>query len=385
MHVVIVGGGFAGIRAAREISKRSLGKITLISDHSHFLNRATLYTAVTDQDEANAVIELDDIFAKNHDITIVQDNLTGIDPDRRLALCKQGRFSYDRLILALGTTADYAHTPGANKHSYDTATLDHVRRLRQRIYDDITSNRSTESIYTIVGGGTTGVELAGSLASLTSRLHAHYSPTRTKLHIGLMERHNRLLPNHSKAAGRIARKRLHQLGVSVMLGYDVRTVGGRTVTVDGRKLPSDTTIWATGTANSPFYAQHKTYFQIDKAGNVLVNPYLEAYKNIYVLGDNANVHFVNSAHIAIDMGSFIADHLARVASDRPLRPFRPRRHLTTIPIGDDWAYAELGGIYTAGRLGYQLRKHHVLHNYRQIVSRYQALHAWNSYHDRSLK
>lgn len=384
MQIVIVGAGFAGIKAALELSRRGFTSITLISDRSHFLNHASLHKLVSLEDESVATIEFDDLLVEHPSIKVVYDRLVSIEPGRRLVTCKRKKFYYDKLILALGTSTDLGAVKGVSQHGFDAESLKHLRRLRRHVLTSLNKPGSTDDVYTIVGGGAAGVELAGSLASFVNQLN-HHPTTRTgKITIGLIEKQSRLLPNFSKTASKVAEKRLQSLGVNILTDQTVIKVDKSTVVFGDQKLPSNTTIWATGVVNNPFYQQHSEYFGFDRQGNVLVNAHLEAYRDIHVLGDNTNIHSISPVASALDMADYVADHLARLISGRQLRQFKAPRPLVTVPIGDDWAYAEYRRIYSSGRSGYRLHRWKSVANYNQIMTRSQALKTWNKYNSEPL-
>lgn len=378
MQVVIVGGGFAGIKSALELCRRGFGDITLVSDQPYFLNRSTLHKVASLEDESASVIPLDDLLADYPSIKLVHGRLASVDPERRYITCRSKKIYYDKLILALATTTDFT-TKGAKLHSFDTEVLSHLRRLRQHLFSSLNGPQASDEVYTIVGGGLTGVELAGSLASYVNQLKNSPTAKNNRIAIGLIEKQNRLLPNFSKTAGKQAKKRLEALGVSVITGQTVKQVDKDTVRLNNQTVPSNTAIWATGTINNQFYQDNSAYFNLDKHGNVLVNSYLEAYQDIHVLGDSTAIHSINQAHNAIDMGVYIADHFARLVSGRGLQEFKPRQHLVTISIGDDWAYAEHRRIYSTGWFGHKLHYWQSISNYRQIMSKSRAAKTWNNY------
>lgn len=379
MHTVIVGGGFAGVRAALEISKRQLGKITLISDQPYFLHHATLYATATGRSEKESVITLEDVFANHHDVTVVQDTLTSIDPDRKLALGAKKQYPYDTLVLALGSSTDYFSKGRKNNHSFGLHTLEDVRTFRRHIMTEVKQDKHLDKNYVIIGGGETGVELAGALALYLQELAHLYLSKRTKISIVLVESQERILPHSSRTASKRVASRLARLGVTVLAGTHVERVGAHSVKIGERELSTETIMWTNGTVNNSFFKEHSNYFILTPQGRVTVNPYLEAYKDIYVLGDNAAIRGAGTAHAAIDMGTFIAKHLVRKITDRPLKPFAPHSHTTNIPVGDGWAYIEKFGVYVDGPVGHWLRRHLVLRSYRNIVSRNMALRAWRAH------
>jgi NADH:ubiquinone reductase (H+-translocating) len=379
MHTVIVGGGFAGIRAALEISKRQLGKVTLISDQPDFIHHATMYSTIAGHDKAESVISLEDIFANHHDIKVIHDSLSSVDPDRHLAVCKKRSYSYDSLILALGSTSNFFDVKGAAKHTIGINNLKDIDTLHHHIKNEILHDKHLDKNYIIVGGGTTGVEVAGALANYLKDLSVQYLTKRAKVNITIAEVSPRLLPQYSKMASSKVTARLKKLGVTVRTSTAVTKIDDHYAVIGGKKVPTQTVIWTSGSSNNPFFARNRAYFQLAKNGRVVVNPYLEAYRDIYVLGDNADITHTGTAYSAIDTGEFIAEHLLRKVTDRPLRAFRGKKHTVSVPVGDDWAYIESHGIYVDNILGHWLRRYLELKSYRKLLAPNMAQAAWKSH------
>jgi NADH dehydrogenase len=383
MHTVIVGGGFAGIRAALEISKRQLGKITLISDQPDFIHHATMYSTITGHDKAESVISLEDIFANHHDIKVVHDSLASVDPDRSLAVCKKRSYTYDSLVLALGSTSNFFDVKGAAKHTLGVNSLKDIDTFHKHIKNEILRDKHLDKNYVVVGGGTTGVEVAGALAKYLKDLSYEYLTKHAKINITIAEAQSRILPHHSKTASTKVTARLKALGVTVHTSSAVTKIDEQYAMIAGKKIPTETVIWTSGSLNSPFFAHNRTYFQLAANGRVVVNPYLEAYRDIYVLGDNVDATHAGTAYSAVRMGEFIAEHLLRKVTDKPFRAFRDKKHALSIPIGDDWAYVEAYGIYVDGRVGHWVRRYIELKSYRKLLAANMAHAAWKSHNKKS--
>lgn len=379
MHTVIVGGGFAGVKAALELSKRQTGKITLVSEKSYFLYHAALYATATGSSPDQSVIELSDIFAKHNDIEVVVDTLTALDPEHNRIVCKKKSYQYDTLILALGSVTSFFDIPGAEDSTFTIQTLEGIADFHNHLKKTLQKDHRLDKNYVIVGGGASGVELAGVLAPYLEALAAKYMVRHTKIRITLVDQKDRLLPFLSSSAGRVAERRLKKLGVNVILSKRVISFDKTHITLEDKKIPTKTVIWTAGAANHPIFKEHQQFFDIAKNGRIVVNPYLEAYRDIYVLGDNANTKDSGTAHAALNMGAFVAAHLERKLCGRQLFTYKPKNFTYTIPIGDNWAYAERWGIYTSGPLGHWIRRRFELNGYRQILSETQALAAWNAH------
>lgn len=379
MHTVIVGGGFAGVKAALEISKRGLGTVTLISDEDHFLHHATLYATATGKNMAESVVPLSEIFAGNTRVTVVHDRLISVDPARRLAVCDKTSYKYSKLILAIGSVTTYFGIKGVARHAYGIKTLEEVKEFNSHIKSEVIKNRRLDRNYVIVGAGATGVELAGALHEYLEHLSIVHQVPRPRIKITLVEAAPRILPRLSKAASRVVRKRLTSLGVTVLTNHKVEQLNKDFITIDNKKVPTETAVWTSGVANNPFFSEHSDLFHLAPNGRVDVNQYLEATRDIFVIGDNNTVKHSGMAWPALRQATFVAQHLARVRAKRPLIAFRPVAPPSGIPVGEKWSYVEWHGIYIAGVIGHWIRRRMELHGYKQLIPGPLAIAAWRAH------
>ena len=379
MHTVIVGGGFAGVKAALEISQRGLGKVTLVSDEKYFLHHATLYATATGRSSAESVIPLSDIFAKHHDVSVVQATMKTIKPDKRVLVTTVSDISYDTLIIAIGMVTSYFGIKGMQQHSYGIKTLEQIHELQKHIKKQVTTG-ATDKNYVIVGAGPTGVELAGSLGGYIQELEETYVVKHRRTTIHVIEACDRVLPKSSKTASKVTKKQLEKLGVVVHLNAKVTNVDASTIEIGDTSLKSHTIIWTAGVTNNPFFGNHPDVFTLTRpGGQVVVDDYLCAAPNIYVLGDNAATKNGGVAWTALHNAEYIADHLARQLTARPLHPYKPKYFPQSFPIGDNWAYSEWRGMYADGSLGYFARRMIEYRSYRALLSRTLAMAAWKAH------
>lgn len=381
MHTVIVGGGFGGVTAALELSKRQLGKITLISDQTHFLHHATLYATATGRSTRESVIPLEDIFAKHHDVEVVNDTMVDLDAEGHIVKGENASYKYDNLIISIGVVTTYFGIDGMAAHSYGIKTLEEVTAFKEHIRAEILEDKKLDKNYVIVGGGPTGVELAGALQSYLHELADAYMIKNAKVNITLVEAAPTLLPRSSKTAGKKVKQRLEKLGVKVLLNHKVEAADGGHIVIDGEKVETHTIVWTSGVANHPFFSQHPEVFTCSDKGPraVIVDDQLQAYPDIYVLGDNAATPNAGVAWTAIHGAQFVADHLARKLTQRTYKKYKLPKPAESFPIGDGWAYTEWKGVYAAGRLGYLLRRYMERKNYFALLPRDQAVGAWKAH------
>jgi len=379
MNTVIVGGGFAGVRAALMLDKYKLGKITLISDIPYFLHHATLYSTATGRDKAESVIPLEDIFADRPNVKIVIDTMKSIDAGRKLVVGKENDYNYDNLIIAIGCVTTYFNINGMCNHCFGIKSLQEVDDFTNHIRDEIINNKHLDKNYFVIGAGPTGVELAGSLQQhLQEQLKIHKN-TYGKIKISIVEAAPRIVPRSSDTAAKLISKRLQNIGIKVLVGQTVEALDGDTITISGKKYPTETAIWTSGVANNPFFAKHKELFDLAPNGRVNVNKYLQASDDIYVIGDNNTVKYSGTAWPAFAQAEFVAKHLKRISRNRQLGRFKPHEPPSGIPVGSKWGYVEWHGIYLTGRSGYYVRRKIELRGYMKILKIHAAIAAWRAH------
>lgn len=379
MNIVIVGGGFAGVKAALEISKQNLGHVTLISDEDYFLHHATLYATATGKSYAESVVPLNELFAGNKSVTVIKDKVISLDHDRNLVVGTAKSYEYDKLIIAIGSVTTFFGNQSIEKHAFGIKTLQEVKAFNEHIKDEVIRDRHLDKNYIIVGAGATGIELAGALHEYLEHLSVVHQVHRPNIKITIVEAAPRILPRLSKTASRVVEKQLTSLGIKILLNHKVESLSDEFVTIDGKKVPSETVVWTSGVANNPFFKAHDSIFKLAPNGRVEVNQYLEGTRNVFVLGDNNTVKYSGMAWPALDQASFVARHLARLKRKEPLVGFRPSQPPSGIPVGSSWAYVEWHGVYAAGLTGHLIRRRMELYGYKQLLPRPVALAAWRAH------
>jgi NADH dehydrogenase len=357
MHTVIVGGGIAGIKAAREISRRGLGKVTLISQNPEFVYHSMLYAAAMG-DLSGDTVALDVIFAGDSNVEVVVGVLEDIDIEHKQVVCADTAYKYDSLILAPGASINYFDVPGADRYSFSIETIKKANELRRHIHDDIAIDHKFEKQYVIVGGGLTGVELAGAIGAYIHKVAAAHGITKGNVRVMLVEQEERLLPLCSRTASNKAMRRLKKLGVTVRLGHRVDSLTGEYVVIDGKKIPTGTVVWTCGSRGNALFLDYPHLFKTAEDGRVMVDGRLQAHDNIYVIGDSAALPYGGRVSSALREASYVARYLDRKMHKQPTRAYKPSRSATYLRIGSQWAYVERYGIYAAGATGYVLFRLH---------------------------
>jgi NADH dehydrogenase len=355
-QVLIVGGGFAGVAAARELANDPRFVVTVLSDDSDMRYYPTLYRTATGGERANSSIPLSRIFKDDGNVHIEQGIATTLDRKAKTIITKDGKsYSYDTLILALGVVTNYFGIPGLADYSFSIKSQAEVARFKAHLHKQLVDERRPDLNYVIVGAGPTGIELAGALPTyLRHIMKNHDQPAHRAIHIDLVEAGPRLLPRLPKKTSRSVRKRLRKLGIKLYLKSIVQAETADGLTMNGQPLSSHTVIWTAGVTNHPFFTDN--HFSIMARGKVAVDTYLRADDNIFVLGDNANTPFSGMAQTALRDGVFVAHNLRRIASHRSLKSYIAKQPITVIPAGPHWAAVVWRKMQFNGKLGYLLRE-----------------------------
>lgn len=380
--VVVVGGGFGGVKAALELARSKNFLVTLISDHDYFLHHATLYATATGHSHKESVVSLASIFSDLSNVTVVKDSAENVDPTRKELHCKHKTYPYDKLILSLGMVTSYFNLAGVEQHSYGIKTLEEVTAFNRHLHTELVNDQHLKKRYVVVGGGPTGVELAAALSHYLADIYRAHKIQKADIAIDLVEAAPRILPTMSQAASNMVTAQLRKLAVNVLTNQKVQSLSDTSVTINGRRVASHTVIWTSGVANNPFYARHSQWLVALPNGRIKVDDYLMAHPHVYVIGDNAATTYSGTAHTALRHGAFVAAHLNRLARGNEPLPYTPKRYAVTVPVGSNWAIYEAGYLRIIGRFGYAIRRLDELLNYTQLLPFGRAIAVW---HERAIR
>jgi NADH dehydrogenase len=350
-HVVIVGGGFGGLAAAQALAGAPGIRVTLIDRRNYHLFQPLLYQVATAVLAPGEVAEpIRRILSGCRNITVLLGEADAIDPVRREIHLTQGTtLAYDTLVVATGATHSYFGHPEWERFAPGLKTLEDARRIRARVllaFEQAelgTSAAERERLLTfvVIGGGPTGVEMAGAIAGLAHQALArdfrNIDPTRSR--IILVEAGPRILGTFPDDLSTYAARALEGLGVTVLTGKPVEEITDEGVTAGGVFIPAATVVWGAGVRASP--AGQWLGVETDRVGRVRVNPDLSVpgLHGVYVLGDAAlasgkdGAPLPGLAQVAHQQGRYLGralrDRIVRGAVPKPFR-FRSRGNLAVI-------------------------------------------------------
>jgi NADH dehydrogenase len=374
--ILIVGGGFGGIRAAHRLAKHSDIDVTLVTSEDNFTYYPQLYHSATGGARTESALPLTDVL-RGLPVKVTRDTISRLDPDQRAVTGTSGTvYQYDQLILALGSVTNYFGIQGLQEFSYNIKTIDGAEKFKFHLHTDLITNKRPDPNYVIVGGGPTGIELAAALGDYLRRITRLHGLPHPEYKIELVEAAPRLLPRSSEAMSARVTKQLQSLGVTVMTGAAVKAETVDALELAGEKLASKTVVWTAGVSNNPLFKEHTALFTLAKNGKVEVDEHLQGRPNVYVIGDNAATQYSGMAQTALADADFAAADIIRVVRGRPRTPYRPKSPISVIPVGAHWAAAQWGPVALYGQLGFALRRAADLIGYADIEPWPTALSEW---------
>ena len=379
MNITIVGAGFAGVKAALELAEDESNHITVITDKEYFQYYPALYSSATGHSHLESWIPLGEIFSDHDNIHVHLDYIVGIDDvTKQLVGASDRTYKYETLIIAVGTVTTYFGIPGLDQYSYGIKSAKEIRSLKERLYRDLGENKKLDKNYVVVGGGPTGVELAGALGTYINRLCDYYGIKNKKVNIRLIEGAPRLLPKSHEKTSRKVTRRLEKLGVEVQTGLLVEKQTAHEIIAGGRPIASHTVIWTSGVANNPIFAAHPGLFKLAKNGRVVVDEYLRVNKNVYVLGDNAATPFTGLAQTALHDAKFVAKNLQLRKSKKPMKKYKAVQPASVVPVGRFWAAFEWRSLRFYGPVAALIRRCADFVGYSDVLPIGQALRPWHA-------
>lgn len=343
--IVIVGGGFAGVRTALDISKRyPSAHIVLVSDKTHFEYYPRLYRVVTGKSPLEVCVPLSDIF-EGTGVRVSSDRITRIDKENKFAIASSGsEYKYDFLVLALGSETTYFGIPGVEEYSYGFKSINEALKIKKNLHSIIANHKVStlkemkENLHiVIVGGGASGVELAGEIVSFMKKICRSHKISGGLVRVDLIEAGPRILSQMPEDVSKKIEDVLKSSGVNVMTGRVVVKRDSENIYLKDETIKAHTLIWTAGTMPNKFYKE--LGFEYDKKGRVLVDEYLQVkgYENIFVIGDGASTPFSGLAQTAISDGEFVAKVIdSKILSER-LPKYKPKKVAYVIPVGRKFA------------------------------------------------
>ena len=351
-HVLIVGGGFGGLAAARAL-RRSPVTVTLVDKSNHHLFQPLLYQVATSALSApDIAAPLRQLLASQKNATVLMAEVVDVDVARRRVILDSGELAYDHLILATGMVNNYFGHDRWEAHAPGLKTLREAVDVRARVLrayeaaerETDAARRATLLTFVVIGAGPTGVEMAGALAEIATRTLARnfrrFDPARDT-RVVLVEGGPRVLSAFSEESSRAAKAALDRLGVETMPETMVKDVDEHGVLLsDDTRIPASTVVWAAGLKASPLTARLGA--ELDRAGRVKVLPDLTVpgHPEIHVLGDLVHLEqdgapLPGVAQTAIQSGRFVAEEITRALEGTATR--------------ERFVYVDKGSMATIGR------------------------------------
>jgi NADH dehydrogenase len=367
-RVVIVGGGFGGLYAARALNG-AVAQITVVDRRNHHLFQPLLYqVAMAALSPGDIASPIRWILRRQRNVEVLLAEARQVDlPAQRLVL-EDGVLPYDYLIVATGATHAYFGRDEWRAVAPGLKTLEDALEIRRRVLlaferaerEMEPARRQPLLTFAVIGGGATGVEMAGALAEISrqslARDFRHFDPGSAR--IVLLEGGPSILPAFPEPLRRSAHRDLEALGVEVHTGSIVTDLAPGSVSIGAEILRAETVIWAAGVAASPLGATMGV--PRDRAGRVRITPELAipGVPNVFVIGDLASLDGADGrplpgvAQVAIQMGRHAARNIRRAIAQQPARPFVYRDFGTMATIGRASAVADFGWIRLTGWLAW---------------------------------
>ena len=363
-HVVIIGGGFGGLYAARGLKNVPV-RITLVDRHNYHLFQPLLYQVATaGLNPSDIAAPIRGILRRQKNVQVILGDATVIDPQRKIVKLADGELSYDFLVIATGATHSYFAHPEWEKNAPGLKTIDDALEMRRRILfafeaaerEPDPEKQKAWLTFVVVGAGPTGAELAGAVSEIArqtmTRDFRRIRPESAR--VILVEGKDRVLPMYPEDLSAKAKKQLERLNVEVITGGVVSHLDDREVGMGDRIIPARTVLWAAGVQGSPL--ARSLGVPLDRAGRVLVesNLTVPGHPEIFVIGDLAAAKQQDGTFVpgvapaAMQEGSHTAMNLERAVEGQPLRAFRYRDKGSLATLGRAAAVADFGKVHLSG-------------------------------------
>jgi NADH dehydrogenase len=363
MKIVILGGGFGGVYTLKYLHKffhNTDIKLVLVNKKNYFLFTPLLHEFATGSVSLENLVEPIREIIRCCDYEFIHGEVKRIDLENKIVELNENKIDYDYLVIALGSKTNFYDIPGAEENSFTLKSLDEAIRLRNHFIHmfEIASKDQEETILTfvIVGGGATGVELAGEMSDYFYKTFSKFYPKEiiSKVKIILIEKGNELIPQFSPKLRKIAFDVLRKKNVEIILGKGVKEVGKDFIKLDDETIiKTKTVIWAAGV--EPNLPEIVGNIEKDSKGRLIVNEYLQVknYDNVFGVGDvccyiQNQKPLPQLAQVAVRQAKTVAKNIFNLIKNRPLEKFVYRHQGDLISLGRFFAIGEIKNFAFSG-------------------------------------
>lgn len=362
--IVIIGAGFGGLTAAKNLAETDF-EITLIDKTNHHLFQPLLYQVATAAlSPTDIAVPIRSLLSDYKNIKVILDEVISIDKNNHIVKLRNSQLEFDYLIVAVGARHSYFGKNEWEKIAPGLKTLTDALVIREKIIEalELAEKETNHDLmkkyltFVIVGGGPTGVELAGAIAEIAKETmikdYKNFKPEDTK--VILIEAADRVLPSFDRKLSEQAKEDLEKMGVEVKLNTKVENISEDGVLTNQGFIKSKTIIWAAGNQASPLLSSLNV--ETDRAGRVIVNKDCSIPGNpeIFVIGDAAHFEEENGkvlpgvAQVAIQQGRFVAEVIKNEIPTEKRPVFKYKDKGTMATIGKAKAVAEIKGLKLSG-------------------------------------
>jgi len=364
-HIVIIGGGYAGVKTALELSKKDLNniKVTLISDRDKFEHNSAINHLVSKQPSFKLCTPLKDI-VNNKNIEIIEDKVVRIYDTQHEVEGKSGeRYRYDVLVVGLGGETNHI-SDRQKEYSHDIKTVSkslylkrHVDKVLKQCLSQGRDRQMNSAKFVVVGGGATGVELSADLMDYARARARALQIHPSLVSVLLVESASRLVPKMSEDVSNKIEKQIRSLGIQVQLNREVSEMELSGYAAKDMDIKSGTVIWTTGTKANKLHSD-LSMAEFDSLGRVHVdnNQLALGYSNIFVLGSGAATEHSGSIHATLVHSKRAVYAITDNIDNNNVIKIADSRHFFSIPVGKRWSATAIGPLTLYGIWGWILRR-----------------------------
>jgi NADH dehydrogenase len=372
-RVVIIGGGFAGVDAARAFKDREDVSVTIIDKRNYNLFVPLLYQVASSQLTQEHVAQpLRNIFRRQKNVHIVFDEAVDIDEaNKQVILAADAPLPYDYLIIAAGARDSYFGNDQWAEHAWGLKSLEDAARIQRQILlnfelAEAETNRAERErllTYVLVGGGPTGVEMAGAIAELARfTLTPEFKNINTRVtRIVLLEGADRIFPQFDRKLSEAATRDLQNLGIEVRTGAMVTDIDATGVVVNKEeRIDAGLIIWAAGIQGAAINQGVSDVAELDRGKRVIVTPelHIPGRPEIFAVGDTAHIPgpegkpLPGVAQVAMQSAQHAAANIMHAIASEPYEPFEYRDYGSMATIGRNHAVAQIGKLQFTGYIAW---------------------------------